>query len=280
MIKIISIVALINLLPALTAAFFVPSLTENIPRTIEQWSTKSKKTRMASYSSIASASSTKRQIGWQLYNFLDDFKTSQEDGDGSEGLSDYPPPICPTEIHRIRFSTTAGDFTINLDRALSPSGVTRFLDLVDDGFFNEQYIYRVDPGFVIQFGVAQDPMKQSQWDPQAGAPVAPIPDEPNRQKFQAGSVSFAGNGVNARSCHIFIALEPGATYLGDALHETVLGNVEHEDGGMLVLEQLVRNREEQDYGNLLDLQGALIREGNSALDDYPGVDRIITCGRF
>jgi peptidyl-prolyl cis-trans isomerase A (cyclophilin A) len=223
-----------------------------------------------------------------LYNFLDDFKNEQEnDNISSLSSSAFPPPICPSEIHRIRFSTTAGDFTIRLDRSLSPSGITRFLELVDDNFFIDQYLYRVEPGFVIQFGVSSSPLKQGQWDPQAGSPVGPIPDEPNRQLFQKGSVSFAGSGVNSRSCHIFIALDespPDATsetaLFGNASHETVLGNVEHEDGGMLVLDQLVRNREELGYGNLLDVQGSLVREGNSALDRYPGVDRIVACGRL
>jgi cyclophilin family peptidyl-prolyl cis-trans isomerase len=222
----------------------------------------------------------------RLYNFLDDFKESQ-DTEGQNSNDDetanntaFPPAICPSEIFRIRFCTTAGDFTVRLDRALSPSGVTRFLELVDDGFFNGQYIYRVDPGFIIQFGVSSDPLKQSQWDPRVGAPIAPIPDEPNRQQFKAGSVSFAGSGVNARSCHVFIALEPFGITLGDAPHEAVLGNIEEEDGGMFVLDQLVRNREDQGHGELLHVQGALSKEGSAALDEYPGIDQILSCGRF
>lgn len=219
---------------------------------------------------------------WQLYNFLDEYKVSQtqrdgNDGNGMEHTDFFPPAICSTEIHRIRFSTTAGDFTIRLDRALSPSGVTRFLELVDDAFFTGQYVYRVNPGFVVQFGVASDPLKQSRWDPKCGAPVAPLPDEPNRQQFRAGSVSFAGSGTDSRSCHFFIALEPGGATLGNAAHETVLGNIEEEDGGLLVLDQLVRNREDQGWGDLLDLQSALLREGNAALEQYPGVDQIIAC---
>ena len=221
-----------------------------------------------------------RRRCWKLFNFLDDYKMSREDENSEQSSSNFPPAICPSEIHRVRFSTTAGDFTIQLDRALSPSGVTRFLELVEDGIFTDQLIYRVEPGFVIQFGVASDPMKQHQWDPQVGAPIAPIPDEPNRQQFRSGSVSFAGSGLNTRSCHIFIALEPGGTMLGEAPHETVLGNIETKDGGMLVLDNIVQNRKDQGWGSLLESQGALLREGNSALDAYPGIDRIMACGRI
>ncbi len=218
---------------------------------------------------------------WPLHNFLDDYKSESEGGLGEESnSSEYPPAICPSEIHRIRFSTTAGDFTVRLDTALSPSGVTRFLQLVDDGFFQDHFFYRVDPGFVIQFGMASHPEMQARWDPQAGAPVAPLPDEPNRQKFKAGSLSFAGSGIDSRSCHIFIALEPFGAELGTAPHETVIGNIETEDGGMIAVDNIVRNREEKGYGNLLDMQASLGREGNAALDAYPGVDRIIACGRI
>ena len=219
--------------------------------------------------------SRKRSI-WPLFNFLDDFKSGQE-----EKVSDdpsFPPAICPSEIHRVRFCTTAGDFVIELDLSLSPSGVTRFLELVDDAFFTDQLLYRVDPGFVVQFGIASQPLMQAKWDPKIGAPVAPLPDEPNRAAFKAGSVSFAGSGVDSRSCHLFIALEPGARALGKASHETVLGNV--EDEGMLVLEQLVKNREEKDYGNLIDLQSSLAVQGNEAAAEFPGIDRIIACGRI
>jgi cyclophilin family peptidyl-prolyl cis-trans isomerase len=212
-----------------------------------------------------------------LYNFLDDYKDNLDDEGGISSSGDFPPAICPEEIHRIRFSTTAGDFTIRLNRALSPSGVTRFLQLVDDEFFNDQLLYRVDPGFAIQFGIAPLPEIQSRWDPRVGAPIAPLPDEPNRQHFKAGSVSFAGSGIDSRSCHIFIALDES---LGGANHETVLGNIEEEDGGMIAIENIVRNREESGHGELLDMQGDLLMMGNDALSEYTGVDRIVACGRL
>ena len=46
-----------------------------------------------------------------------------------------------------------------------------------------------------------------------------IADEPKRggMPFKHGTVSFAGSGADSRSCHIFIALAPGAN-LRDTLH--------------------------------------------------------------
>lgn len=208
---------------------------------------------------------------FEINNFLDDYKEI--------GETKFPLAICPTEEHRVRFSTTAGDFTIALDKALSPSGVTRFLSLIDDRFFDDMLLYRVAEDFLIQFGVASTPELQARWDPNYGATGTPlsIPDEPNRQEFGKGSVSFAGNGVNTRSCHVFISLVGG---FGDAPHETVIGNVEELDGGFLVLDNIVKNRMMAGYGELLDAQNALLSYGNTALQDYPFIDRIISCGRL
>lgn len=107
--------------------------------------------------------------------------------------------------------------------ANSPAGVDRLLQLVNEGFFSGQLLYRVIPGFLIQFGVAADPEVMSRWDAQK------LPDEPNRAPFRRGTLSFAGNGADSRSCHLFIALEPHGKRLGKASHETTLGWVDDND---------------------------------------------------
>ena len=116
--------------------------------------------------------------------------------------------------YKVHFKTTAGSFNITLDRALSPNGVDRFVELVKDGHFTDMLFYRVLPGFLIQFGVAADPAQHRKWDYTLGPNGEkewinpPLADEPNRAKFRAGSVSFAGAGENTRSCHLFIARSP------------------------------------------------------------------------
>jgi cyclophilin family peptidyl-prolyl cis-trans isomerase len=50
------------------------------------------------------------------------------------------------------FSTTLGDFTIELLEAEAPITVENFLGYVDDGFFDGTIFHRVIPGFVIQGG--------------------------------------------------------------------------------------------------------------------------------
>ena len=39
-------------------------------------------------------------------------------------------------------------------RSLAPLGADRFYALVQDGFYNESALFRVLPGFVLQFGIS------------------------------------------------------------------------------------------------------------------------------
>jgi len=169
----------------------------------------------------------------------------------------------------VAFSTTAGDFTARLDRDLSPLGVERFLGLVDEGFFEGMLLYRVVPGFLVQFGVAADPAVQARWE------MASLADEENGAAFRRGTISFAGGGEDSRSCHLFVALEPHGKTLGQRPHEATLGWVDEE--GMDVFDRVVANFESAGYPDTGGLQGGLVREGNAAASDYPALDRIIAC---
>ena len=148
--------------------------------------------------------------------------------------------------------------------------------------------YRVLHGFLIQFGVAADPAQQRKWDWVPGPDGEkvwtnpPLADEPNRAKFRAGSVSFAGAGPNTRSCHLFIAMEPnGPKVLGAGPHETTIGFVDAgSDGrvglgdGLEVMDRICRKHKHHGYPDTGFLQGALIEDGNAAAAEYPELDRI------
>ena len=72
----------------------------------------------------------------------------------------------------------------------------RFMELLDDRFFDGQLVYRVMPGFVAQFGIAADPAKQNKWND------ALIPDDvatEDNAHFSRGSVSFGARGPNTRA---------------------------------------------------------------------------------
>jgi hypothetical protein len=42
----------------------------------------------------------------------------------------------------VRCETTAGDFTVSLHKDWAPLGYARFMELVNDNFFEDQIIYR------------------------------------------------------------------------------------------------------------------------------------------
>ena len=52
----------------------------------------------------------------------------------------------------ITFKTTYGDVVVALHPTLAPKHVARFKKLINEGFYNEQYFYRVVDGFVAQAG--------------------------------------------------------------------------------------------------------------------------------
>jgi hypothetical protein len=121
-------------------------------------------------------------------------------------LGGYPEAIVESQEYKVQFKTTAGVFNVTLDRALSPLGVDRFVELVKDGHFTDMLFYRVLPGFLVQFGIAGDPAQHAKWDYTLGPdgekiwPCPPLADEPNRAQFRQGSrkgpISFAGAGEN------------------------------------------------------------------------------------
>ena len=171
-------------------------------------------------------------------------------------------PLCTT--HRVRREHGFGDCIIVCERNYSPAGVDRFLELVQAGFFDDQVLYRVLPGFLVQFGVAAKPEVQSRWEDER------IADEPNRCTFRAGTVSFAGGGTDSRSCHLFVALSPNGAQLGGAAHEATIGHVQEVE----VFEKIA-SRFEANHPELPDLQSIqrdMVSQGNEAASDYPDLD--------
>lgn len=167
----------------------------------------------------------------------------------------------------VKCVTTAGSFTAVVERSNSPQGVDRFLELVTSGFFTDMLLYRVIPGFLVQFGVAAEPQVQAKWQNNK------IPDETNQVKFRGGTLSFAGAGANSRSCHLFVALSPNGANLGNALHETTLGHITEVE----VFEQVAKNFQASGYPDTGSLQGALVTQGNAAATKYPKLDKILSC---
>jgi len=99
------------------------------------------------------------------------------------------------------FRTTRGDFTIEVHRDWSPSGADRLYQLLSTGFYNDNGIFRVQTGYVIQFGISDDKKVNEFWD------MKPIPDEPVLVRNLKGSISYARDGMNSRTVQLFINLK-------------------------------------------------------------------------
>jgi peptidyl-prolyl cis-trans isomerase A (cyclophilin A) len=96
------------------------------------------------------------------------------------------------------FSTTKGNFTVEVTRSLSPNGADRFYNLAKSGFFTDIAFFRVIPGFMCQFGIHGDPAISAKWRD------ANIQDDPVKGSNTRGTITFATAGPNTRTTQLFI----------------------------------------------------------------------------
>lgn len=166
----------------------------------------------------------------------------------------------------VQCESTEGDFTIRLQPELSPSGVNRFLDLVENGFFNDKLLYRILPGFIMQFGAGEN---TKEWRDKR------IPDEPNKEAFRKGTVAFAGSGDNSRSSDVFVSFSDNDNGLGTRPWETAIGEVVEKD----FLDKVQEKHKESKYGDLSNLYQPLTEQGNTAASNYPQLPKINKCSQ-
>lgn len=94
--------------------------------------------------------------------------------------------------------TTKGDFTIEIIRSWSPAGADRLYQLIKTGFYTNNCIFRVQPEYVVQFGISNITDANFFWDKH------PIPDEPVVGHNLKGVISYARDGKNSRTAQLFI----------------------------------------------------------------------------
>ena len=101
----------------------------------------------------------------------------------------------------VRFETSLGAFTLELDAEKAPASVENFLSYVDDGFFDGLIFHRVIPGFMIQGGGMLPDMSQKK-------NKTPIRNEAtNGLKNDRGTVAMARtNDINSATSQFFINL--------------------------------------------------------------------------
>ena len=101
----------------------------------------------------------------------------------------------------VRFETTHGGFTLDLDAEKAPESVANFLQYVDDGFFDSTIFHRVIPGFMVQGGGMTVDFNQKKGR-------AAIKNEAkNGLKNDRGTVAMARtNEINSATSQFFINL--------------------------------------------------------------------------
>jgi peptidyl-prolyl cis-trans isomerase A (cyclophilin A) len=105
------------------------------------------------------------------------------------------------DVFRAVFTTTKGDFTIEVYRNWSPLGADRLYQLLKSGFYNDNCLFRVQKNYVVQFGIGDRREVNYFWDRR------PIPDEPMNAGNLKGTISYARDGANSRTSQIFINMK-------------------------------------------------------------------------
>lgn len=167
------------------------------------------------------------------------------------------------DVYKAKFTTTKGDFVVEVTRAWSPIGADRFYNLVKNGFFTDVEFFRVVPGFVVQFGISGNPKIATVWS------NANIADDPVMQSNKRGFITFAKTGApNSRATQVFINLGD-STFL-DSQGFSPFGQVTE---GLDVVEKF-----DSEYGdNPTPHQDEITTQGNAYLKKtFPKLDSIKT----
>lgn len=165
------------------------------------------------------------------------------------------------------FTTTRGSFTIEAYRDWSPQGVDRLYQLIKTGFYNDVILFRVQPDYVVQFGIADNRQVNRFWDSRK------LSDEPVLQSNGKGIISFARGGANDRTTQLFINMADNRK-LDTALRNGLRGYtpIARVINGMETVSRFYAA-----YGRAtLAHQDSVYLHGNRYLyQHFPGLDKII-----
>ncbi len=164
----------------------------------------------------------------------------------------------------VAFETSKGPFEIEVSRNLSPKAVDRFYQLVKHNYFNNQLFYRVNPGFVAQFGSSNKKLVDD-WA------TFEVPDEDVVQGNEKGTLSFGRGGPNTRTADLYINLSDNHR-LDTILYNGVKGfpTFGKVTKGMKVLESLYAGYAD----TTMDTLQLMYRDREQFLKLFPKLDTI------
>jgi len=163
------------------------------------------------------------------------------------------------DVYKAQFTTTKGDFVVEVHRDWAPIGADRFYNLVKYGFYDNASFFRVLKGFVAQFGMNAKPAIQAVWQ------NANLREQSNKR----GTLTFAKTSMpNTRSTQIFINLGDNAQLDADGF--SPFGMVVD---GMDVVEKFYNGYTDRNGPD----QGKIASEGKAYLDkNFAQLDSIKT----
>jgi homoserine O-acetyltransferase len=166
---------------------------------------------------------------------------------------------------QVRFETSAGPMLLTVHRDWAPIGADRFYYLVRNGFFDGARFFRVDSGFIAQFGLNGDPAIIAAWKHRT------MPDDPVRVSNLRGRMAYAMTGPDTRTTQIYFNLVDNPKL--DAQGFAPFGEV---TSGMDVLPRLYSGYGEKSGGGVrAGKQGAIEAGGNAYLErNFPRLDYI------
>jgi peptidyl-prolyl cis-trans isomerase A (cyclophilin A) len=191
----------------------------------------------------------------------------------SQGTAGEPSLLQPSSLNeqapttfKVKFTTTKGDFLVEVRRAWSPLGADRFYNLVKNHFYDDAAFFRVLSGFVVQFGISAKPEISQVWA------NATFKDDPVTQSNLEGYLTFATAGPNTRTTQVFINLGDNRNL--DGMGFSPFGKV---IGGMNVVRKFYSGYGEGAPSGKGPDQNRLTNEGKAYLDkSFPRLDSIKT----
>ena len=126
---------------------------------------------------------------------------------GAAAASGGPSLTDPSSLHAkapatfsAKFTTTKGSFVVKVTRSWAPKGADRFYNLVLNHFYDNQPLFRVIPGFAVQWGISGTPAIAKVWQ------HARLKDDPRTHNDAKGTIEFANAGANTRTTQVFVNL--------------------------------------------------------------------------
>lgn len=178
---------------------------------------------------------------------------------------------------KVRLDTTKGPIFFKIVPSWSPIGAKRFLQLVDDGYYNDIAVYRAINGGLLQFGIVKDTDPRSnRYDRLPDDTLVGVP-------YAEGVVSFAAAGPGTRKSTVCIMkadfrTQLGKGALGTPSTETPIGMVCPESMG--VMHSIACLGDIPQCGGKGPDPGKLETQGNDYIrSQFPGCDFILGASR-